>query len=267
VSTSSRPRVSAVIGTWNRARFLGQAIDSLLEQTLADIELIIADDGSTDETADVVRGVGDERVSYLPGPHAGISVNLNRAIAAARAPYVALLDSDDWSYRSRLEKQAAVLEERPEVAVVGHRLLEVDGDGRELQPRTTFASGDVNAALMHFNPISNSCAMIRRDAVLAVGGFDPSYRCAVDWDLWLRLADTHTIHVLDEALGVRRMHHDNISISREREQVRAGLRTRLATLRRRRSPRGVSGLASAALSLVTPMRLKRMRRRRLGQAE
>jgi hypothetical protein len=63
------------------------------------------------------------------------------------------------------------------------------------------------------------------------------------------------------------MHHDNISISREREQVRAGLRTRLATLRRRRSPRGVSGLASAALSLVTPMRLKRMRRRRLGQAE
>jgi len=267
VSTSSSPRVSAIIGTWNRAPYLVDAIRSILDQTLEELELIVADDGSTDGTDAVVSGIDDPRVRYLPGPHVGISRNLNRALEDARAPVIALLDSDDRSYPTRLEKQLAVLDARPDVATVGHRLLEVDEHEQPLNPRTTFASGDVNGALMHFNPISNSCAMIRRDAALAVGGFDPSYRCAVDWDLWLRLADTHTIHVLDEALGVRRMHRDNISVSREREQIQAGLRTRLATLRRRRSLRGAFGLAPAALSLVTPMRLKRMRRRRLGQAE
>ena len=261
------PRVTVIIGTWNRAPHLPDAIRSILEQTVDELELIVADDGSTDDTDAVVAQFDDPRVRYLPGPHVGISRNLNRALAEARASYVALLDSDDRSYPTRLERQIAVLESRPEVAAVGHRLLEVDEHEQPLNPRTTFASGDVNAALMHFNPISNSCVMLRRDAVRAVGGFDPEYRCAVDWDLWLRLADTHAIHVLDEALGVRRMHRDNISVSRERQQIRAGLRTRLATLRRRRSLRGISGLASAALSLVTPMPLKRMRRRRLGQAE
>jgi len=255
-----------VIGTWNRARFVSRAIESILGQTLANFELIVADDGSTDDTADVVRAFDDVRISYLPGPHAGISANLNRAIAVARAAYVALLDSDDWSYPARLEKQAAVLAERPEVAVVGHRLLEVGGDGRELNPRTTFASGDINRELMHFNPISNSCAMVRRDSVLAVGSFQTSYKCAVDWDLWLRVADRHVIHSLDETLGVRQMHSANISVRQERDQIRAGLRTRVSTMRRRRSLRGAPGLIPATISYATPIALKRVRRRRLGQA-
>ena len=266
MSPSSSPRVSAVIGTWNRAAYLGEAIRSLLEQTVSDLELIVADDGSTDGTAEVVAGFDDERIRYLPGPHVGISRNLNRALAEARAPYVALLDSDDSSYPTRLEKQLAVLEARPEVAAVGHRLLEVDEEGRPLNPRSSFAPGDINAALMRFNPISNSAVMFRREAALSVGGYDAGYTCAVDWDLWLRLADSHTIHMLDEILGVRRMHRENISVARERDQVKAGLRTRIAALRRRRSLRGISGLAPASLSLVTPMPLKRMRRRRLGQA-
>jgi glycosyltransferase involved in cell wall biosynthesis len=266
VPPASPPRVSAIIGTWNRARYLGQAISSILRQTVEDLELIVADDGSTDETADVVRGFEDERVRHLPGPHSGISRNLNRALEAARAPYVALLDSDDWSYPPRLERQAAVLDARPEVAVVGHRMLEVDGNGRELSPRVTFAAGDVNFELMHFNPISNSCAMLRREAALAVGGFDPAYRCAVDWNLWLRIADRHVVHSLDEVLGVRRMHESNISVRQERAQIRAGLRTRVATMRRRRSLRGAHGLTPATISYMTPIALKRVRRRRLGQA-
>jgi len=259
--------VTVIIGTWNRAPYLADAVRSILEQTLEELELIVADDGSTDDTEAVVARFPDPRLRYLPGPHVGISRNLNRALAEARSPYVALLDSDDRSYPTRLEKQLAVLEARPEVTAVGHRLLEVDEHEQPLNPRTSFAPGDINQALMRFNPISNSAVMFRREAALAVGGYDPSYTCTVDWDLWLRLADNGVIHMLDEVLGVRRMHRDNISVAREREQLRAGVRTRLATLRRRRSLRGISGLSAAALSLVTPMALKRMRRRRLGQAE
>ena len=266
VTTASQPRVSAIIGTWNRAQYVGQAISSILCQTVEDLELIVADDGSTDQTADVVRGFDDDRVRYLPGPHAGISGNLNRALEAGARPLRRTAHSDHFSYPTRLEKQVEVLEERPEVAVVGHRLLEVDGNGKELNPRTTFASGDVNRELMHFNPISNSCAMVRRDAVLALGGFDTSYKCAVDWDLWLRVADRHVVHVLEEALGARCMHDENISIKRERQQIGAGLRTRIATMRRRRSLRGILGLAPASASFLTPIGLKRARRQRLGQA-
>ena len=267
VSTASQPRVSAIIGTWNRAQYLGDAIRSILEQTLEELELIVADDGSTDETEAVVRQFDDPRLRYLPGPHVGISRNLNRALAETRSQYVALLDSDDWSYPARFEKQLAVLEARPEVVAVGHRLLEVDEDEKPLNPRTSFAPGDINKALMRFNPISNSAVMFRRDAVLAAGGYDEAYTCTVDWDLWLRLADHGVVHMLDEVLGVRRVHRTNISVARELEQVRAGVRTRVATLRRRRTLRGVTGLAPALLSLVTPMPLKRYRRRLLGQAE
>jgi glycosyltransferase involved in cell wall biosynthesis len=258
--------VSAIIGTWNRARFLPDAIGSLLGQTVEDLELIVADDGSTDGTAELVRGIDDARVRYLPGPHVGISRNLNRALEAARAEIVALLDSDDWSLPTRLERQLEVLDSRPEVAVVGHRMSEVDERGRELDPRATFAAGDVNGELMSFNPISNSCATFRRAAVLELGGFDPSYRFSVDYDLWLRVADRHVVHTLDEVLGVRRMHPGSVSIEREREQLRAAMRARVATIRRRRSLRGATGLVLPAISYVTPLALKRARRRRLGQA-
>jgi len=258
--------MTAIIGTWNRAEYLGDAIGSLLEQTLDDIEVIVADDGSTDDTAAVVAAAGDPRVRHLPGPHVGISGNLNRAIEAAASQHVALLDSDDWALPHRLERQLAVLEARPEVGVVGARMTEVDEHGRELRPRVTFAAGDVNGALLKFNPISNSCAAFRRSAVREVGGFDTSYTCTVDWDLWLRVADRWVVHTIDEVLGVRRMHSGNISIEREREQIRAGLRTRVATMRRRRSLRGLTGMGPAALSYVTPLPLKRARRRRLGQA-
>jgi glycosyltransferase involved in cell wall biosynthesis len=266
VPAGPRPRISAVIGTWNGARWLPDAIRSILEQTVDDLELIVADDGSTDDTAAVVASFDDPRIRYLPGPHVGISANLNRALAEARSDYVGLLDSDDWALPHRLERQLAVLEARPEVGVVGARMTEVDEHGRELRPRVTFAAGDVNGALLKFNPISNSCAALRRSAVREVGGFDTSYTCTVDWDLWLRVADRWVVHTLDEVLGVRRMHSGNISIEREREQIRAGLRTRVATMRRRRSVRGLTGMGPAALSYVTPLALKRARRRRLGQA-
>lgn len=266
VAQPAMPRVSCIIGTWNRAATLPRAVGSLLEQSVEELELIVADDGSEDETEDVVRGFDDPRVRYLPGPHAGISVNLNRALAEARAEYVALLDSDDYALPQRVERQLAVLESRSEVAVVGFRMMEVDAEGRELRPRATFAAGDVNRELMRFNPISNSCAALRRSAALDVGGFDSSFTCTVDWDLWLRMGDRHVVHCIDEMLGVRVMHGGNISMRREREQIRAGLRTRVSTMRRRKTVRPAPGLAPAALSYVTPIALKRARRRRLGQA-
>jgi glycosyltransferase involved in cell wall biosynthesis len=260
--------VSVLIGCWNNAVTLHEAIDSILAQTLAELELIVVDDGSTDRTPELVRQAraGDSRVSYLPLEHVGISRSLNAGLRAARAPFVAFQDADDWSLPLRLERQLDVFERRPEVTVVGCRMREVDAHRRVLAPRTTFAAGDVNAVLPRFNPIPNSCAMVRLAAVRAAGGFDAGYRYAMDYDLWLRMAERGVVTTLDEELAVRRMGGANVAARKERAQTAEAIRIRLAAMWRRRSVSGARGLALPSLSLATPPALKRELRRRRGQA-
>ena len=262
------PRVSVLIGCWNNAATLRAAADSILSQTVADLELVIVDDGSTDATPQLAAELGraDDRVRYVGLAHMGISGSLNEGLRAARAPFVAFQDADDWSEPTRLERELAVLERRPEVVVVGCRMREVDGAGAELAPRTAFSGGDVNDALMRFNPIPNSCAMVRRQAVLDAGGFDRRYLYAMDYDLWLRLAERGTIVTLDEPLAVRVMGGTNVAARKERAQTLEAIQIRLTALRRRRTVRGAEGLALPLVSLATPLALKRAVRRRVGQA-
>lgn len=260
--------MSVLIGCWNNADTLREAIDSILGQTVSDLELVVVDDGSIDATPELVRGVqaADSRVRYLPLEHTGISRSLNEGLRAASADLVAFQDADDWSLPLRLERELEVLEHRPDVAVVGCRMREVDAAGRELAPRTSFVAGDVNNALLHFNPIPNSCALIRRSDALAAGGFDPRYRYAMDYDLWLRLAERGVVTTLDEALAVRRMGTANVAARKERAQTAEAVRIRLAAMGRRRSLEGVGGLALPLLSLATPLAVKRRARRARGQA-
>jgi glycosyltransferase involved in cell wall biosynthesis len=260
------PRVSVLIGAWNNASTIEGAIASILGQSLADLELVVVDDGSTDTTAEVVDGIDDRRLRRLALPHMGISRSLNRGLAAARAPIVAVQDADDWSEPERLDRQLAVLAARPEVAVVGTRMREVDESGGELAPRTTFFAGDVNALLMRANPIPNSCAAFRRTAALEAGGYDPRYLYAMDWDLWLRIAERHTVHTLDEVLATRRMGSTNVAARKERAQTAETVVMRLQAMRRRRSARGLPNVMVGAIAYATPLAAKRARRRRLGQA-
>ncbi len=262
------PRVSVLIGCWNNASTLRAAAQSILTQTLSDLELVIVDDGSTDGTAQIAADLAaaDSRVRYLPLAHMGISRSLNEGLRAARADVVAFQDADDWSEPARLERQLAVLDRRPEVVVVGCRMREVDGAGGKLAPRTSFAAGDVNDALMRFNPIPNSCAMVRRAAVLDAGGFDPRYLYAMDYDLWLRLAERGSVVTIDEPLAVRVMSGQNVAARKERAQTLEAIQIRWMALRRRRTVRGANGLALPLVSLATPLALKRAVRRRVGQA-
>jgi hypothetical protein len=145
-------------------------------------------------------------------------------------------------------------------------MREVDPAGRELRPRTAFAPGDVRAVLPRFNPIPNTSAAFRRDLVLAAGGYDPRYRYAMEYDLWLRLAERHVVWALDEVLATRRMSATNVAARAERAQLAEAIAIRLRALRRRRTLRGARGVVLPAISYVTPLPAKRALRRRLGQA-
>jgi glycosyltransferase involved in cell wall biosynthesis len=241
----------------------------MLEQTVRDLELLIIDDGSRDATPEVAARLAaeDDRVRVLPmGSNVGIAQGLNAGISDARSPIVAVLDADDWSEPDRLERQLRVLADRPKVAVVGCRMREVDEQGHELVPRTRLASGDVNGLLMRFNPIPNSSAAFRRSAVLGVGGYDPRYRWAPEYDLWLRLSERHRLFALEETLATREMSTVNVAATRERAQIAETISMRARALRRRHSWRDASGLVPALISYAAPIQIKRSARRRLGQA-
>jgi glycosyltransferase involved in cell wall biosynthesis len=263
------PRVSAIIGAYNNAATLQRAIDSMLAQTLGELELIVIDDGSRDDSPEIARAAAarDPRVHAIAlGENVGISRSLNHALGAARAAVVAIQDADDYSEPTRLERQLATLEADPAIAVVGCRMREVDERGRELVPRTRFASGDVGPVLLHFNPVPNTSAAMRRDFALAAGGYDPRYRYAMEHDLWLRLAEHHRIVALDEVLATRTMGSANVAARAERAQLAETIGARARALARRRTLRGASGIALPAISYLTPLALKRWRRRAAGQA-
>jgi glycosyltransferase involved in cell wall biosynthesis len=263
------PRVSVLIGAYNNASTLERAARSMLDQTVTELELLIIDDGSTDATPRVAAAIaaGDPRVRVMRmDSNLGIARSLNAGLGAAHAPVVAVLDADDWSEPQRLDRQLDVLAREPGVAVVGCRMREVDQRGNDLVPRTRFVSGEVNDSLLRFNPIPNTSATFRRDAALGVGGYDPRYRWATEYDLWLRLADRHRIHALNDVLATRQMSTRNVAARREREQIAESIVMRLRAMRRRRSVRGATGLLPYAVSYVVPLRLKRAVRRRQGRA-
>lgn len=263
------PRVSVLIGAFNSAATLDRAIDAVLAQTVRELELIVIDDGSTDASPELIERAcaRDPRVRALPmGRNVGIARSLNEGLRAARAPVVAVQDADDYSAPERLACQLAVLDDDPEVAVVGTRMHEVDEAGRPLAPRTSFASGDVRDVLMRFNPIPNTSAAMRRDAVLGAGGYDSRYRYAMEYDLWLRLAERWKLVALEEPLSTRVMGSANVAARAERAQTAEAIRIRVRALRRRQTLHGAGGLVLPVVSWLTPTPLKRARRRRLGQA-
>ncbi len=263
------PRVSVLTGAYNNETTLEAAMRSVLAQTMSDLELLVIDDGSADGSRAVAERVAaeDDRVRVLPMPrNLGIARSLNAGLAEARAAVVAVLDADDLATPQRLERQLAVLDARPEVAVVGSRMREIDVDGGELRSRTLPAAGDVNAVLRRFNPLPNTSAAFRRAPVLALGGYDTRYRYAMEYDLWLRLADEHVLHVLPEQLSTRRMGGGNVASRAERAQHAEALRIVARHLLRHPSLRGAAGLAVPLGAWLEPSALKRLRRRRLGQA-
>jgi glycosyltransferase involved in cell wall biosynthesis len=263
------PAATVLIGAYENERTVARAIASILGQTEQALELIVIDDGSSDGSAAAAQeAIGADprgRVLRLER-NEGIAQSLNTGLRAAAAPVVAVQDADDYSEPERLERQLAALAADPAVAVVGARMREVDGEGRVLRPRTTFTAGDVGSALMRFNPIPNSCAAFRREVALGLGGYDPRYRFATEYDLWLRIAEAHRVVTLDEELCTRVMSGANVAARSERAQTAEAIAIRARALARRRTLRGAGGLLRPALSYVLPTSLKRALRRRRDQA-
>jgi len=266
---AGKPAATVLIGAYDNGATIERAVESILEQTVEDVELVVVDDGSTDDTAAVAERAigGDPRGSVMRlERNLGIADSLNAGLARASASVVAIQDADDFSAPHRLARQLETLASDESIAVVGARMAEVDPGGRVLRPRTSFAAGDVGRALIRFNPIPNGCAAFRAGVVREAGGYDPRYRFAPEYDLWLRIAERHRVVALDEVLATRVVGPGSVSARAEREQTREAILIRVRAMRRRGSLRGAEGLIRPTASYVIPLPAKRALRRRRGQA-
>lgn len=211
------PEVSIVMSCFNAKRWLDKAINSVLAQTFQNFEFILVDDGSNDETWDIIKNyrLKDQRIVAISKSNSGLADSLNAGISQARGVWVARLDADDLSEPDRLEKQLAYVHAHPDVLLLGTGFVEVDEYGSIIKKHQYPSEHDVLVwhmeHLQRFFP--HSSAFFRRDIVKEVGGYNPLFKKSQDWDLWLRISERGKIACLPECLVSVRRHADQVSSS------------------------------------------------------
>lgn len=187
---SRSPRISVVIPAYNCEGTIRETIQSVLDQTLEDFELLVINDGSGDGTLDVLARFRDPRLRVQTYENAGLSASRNRGIALSRGEFIAFLDADDLWTEDKLADQYAALIRNPEAAVAYSLTDHIDMQGRYLGPCChEIVTGEAFAAFLKSNFLANgSNPLIRRSALDEVGGFDADFNPAEDWDLYMRLA-------------------------------------------------------------------------------
>lgn len=203
------PRVSVLIPTYNCGQFISQAIDSVLAQTFTDFEIIVVDDGSTDNTAEVISRY--PQVKYIPREHCGVSTSRNAAIGAATGEFVVFLDADDMWAPTKLEKQVRYLEENPDCMLVftkAENFYENKEEDRTERQKELYNSSLERCVI--------TCA-IRSSVFEKYGVFRTDYPHGEDTQFMFRLSISGLSldHCIPEALYLRRIHSNNISLTHE----------------------------------------------------
>ena len=204
------PFVSVIIPVYNCADFLGQAIDSVLNQTFMDLEIIVVDDGSTDRTPEVSAQYSDQ-ITYIRQANGGNAAARNRGVVEARGRWLCFLDADDLWEPKKLERQLLDLLRHPEwmISFVRARKFFASGDSEPIPADP--AESELWDKLAFYQPFgsSHSGMMLHASCLEQVGGFDDALRLSVDWDLFIRLADRYRIRVSPEFLVHHRQHSSN----------------------------------------------------------
>lgn len=201
------PSVSVILPVFNCVDYVGEAIESILTQDYADFELIVIDDGSTDQTPQIVQRYRDPRLRFVAQENRGLSATLNRGIELAGGRYIARQDQDDVSMPRRLKRQALFLDANPRCALVGTWAdvwVARTASGRS--HRHPADNEALQFALLLDNPFVHSSVMLRRDALREVGGYstDPERQPPEDYELWSRIARRHAVANIPEVLHIYR---------------------------------------------------------------
>jgi glycosyltransferase involved in cell wall biosynthesis len=213
--------VSVVIPVYNGEKTIRETIESILNQTFKDFELIIINDGSEDATLEVVSSFQDTRLKVFSYPNAGLSASRNRGTFHAVGEYISFIDADDLWTPDKLEAQLKTLQDNPEAAVAYSWTNYIDESSQFLRPGgKPTASGNVLGKLLVINFLENgSNALFLRQALIDVGGFDESLSCAEDWDIYLRLAAHYSFVVVPSPQILYRVSTHSMSTNVVRQEA------------------------------------------------
>jgi glycosyltransferase involved in cell wall biosynthesis len=201
--------VSVILPTYNRAMWISEAVDSVLAQTEPPFEVIVVDDGSTDETPDLLRTYGD-KISVLTQSNKGVSAARNLGINNSKGRYIALLDSDDLWEKDKLDNQLTFFRKNPEALICQTGEIWIR-NGKRVNPMNKHKkrSGMIFEPSLRLCLVSPSAVMIKRELFDSIGLFDESLPACEDYDLWLRISCRYPIYTTESSHVIKRGGHDD----------------------------------------------------------
>jgi glycosyltransferase involved in cell wall biosynthesis len=217
--------ISVGMTTYNTARYLGEAIESILNQTYTDFELIVVNNGSTDNTAEILQRFVDRdaRVKVITIPHNTISFGASQYAQAATREWIAVMDSDDISLPQRLEKELAFVQANPKVVMTGSHVYLVNSNDEimgvnQWGPKTEAEFYEWRKR-GQIPQILGMTALLKRETLLKIGGYDPQFIAASDLDLCERFCDHGLVLTIPEPLARYRIHGGSITVNKYFRQV------------------------------------------------
>jgi glycosyltransferase involved in cell wall biosynthesis len=211
---SEIPAVSVIMPVYNAANFLTQSVESILKQTFTDFELIVINDGSTDNSEEIIKGYNDQRIRYYKQANAGVANTLNRGVFLAKGKYIWRHDADDISLPEKLQEEFTFLKANPDVALCACQVAFMTERGKVAwkyrQPDNTYFGNLIYREVKRedfnpYSPITHGTVLIRTDVIREFGAYREEFITGEDLDLWLQLIQKYKAVVLNRCLSFHRL--------------------------------------------------------------
>jgi glycosyltransferase involved in cell wall biosynthesis len=207
------PNVSVIIPNYNYSQYIGEAVESVLSQTYVNVEIIVVDDGSKDNSLEVLEIFGD-KIKVIAQKNAGVSVARNNGVANSNGEFIAFLDADDVWLPEKIEKQIALFLNDKTLGLVHVAVQDIDANGKNLETHFDGLSGEVSHELLLFRRAvilgGGSGIMIPRKIFDEVGGFDLRLSTSADWDIFYQISSRYKVGFINEILLKYRLHGSNM---------------------------------------------------------
>ena len=219
------PKVTTLMSVYNAERYLSQAVESILSQTVEDFEFLIINDGSTDKSLSILKFYAkkDKRIHLVDQENIGLVRSLNKGLSLAQGKFLARMDADDIAMPNRFKRQIEYLEKHPECIALGSEVLQIDMDGAPIcKMGALLTHDDIEAALLKGNggALRHPALMARCQELIDVGGYQERFKTAEDLDLYLRLAERGKLLNLSDVLLQYRIHLGSVNFSKYEQQTK-----------------------------------------------
>lgn len=241
MSIGENPLISCILPVYNAELYLRECINSILCQTYQNFELVIINDGSTDNSARIISEYReqDPRVRSFDQPNSGIVAALNTGLSAAKGQFIARMDADDVSLPKRFELQLDYLRRHNDVVLVGGQSITIDAQGtvrgpdpkqRRISPAAKRTQTDFGTFPLKVATALHPLVMMRAEAIKAIGGYRADYRHVEDYDMYIRISRYGKLHNISDVVLKYRLHGGNISVKHTSEQERNAARSEIDNL-------------------------------------